>query len=89
MGGQQSSLFTLKFSFSHSISHCETQKKGSNEKEAVISPNMVRQYNSYMGGVDLMDQKKVTYQFDVFFYFLFAIFILHSRDSDVSLCFGR
>ena len=22
-------------------------------------------------------------------YFLFAIFILHSRESDVSLCFGR
>ena len=64
MDGQQSSLFTLKFSFSHSISHCETQKKGSNEKEAVTSPNVVRQYNSHMGGVDLMDQKKVTYQFD-------------------------
>ena len=40
------------------------QKKGSNEKEAVTSPNVVRRYNSHMGGVDLMDQKKVTYQFD-------------------------
>ena len=37
------------------------RKKGSNEKEAVTSPNVVRQYNSHMGGVDLMDQKKVTY----------------------------
>ena len=64
MDGQQSSLFTLKFSLSHSISHCETQKKGLNEKEAVTSPNVVRQYNSHMGGVDLMDQKKVTYQFN-------------------------
>ena len=40
------------------------RKKGSSEKEAVTSPNVVRQYNFHMGGVDLMDQKKVTYQFD-------------------------
>lgn len=40
------------------------RKKGSKEKEAVRSPDVVKEYNSHMGGVDLMDQKKVTYQFD-------------------------
>ena len=44
----------------HSV---KRRKKGSNEKKAVTSPNVVRQYNSHMEGVDLMDQK-VTYQFD-------------------------
>ena len=29
------------------------------------------------------------YTFHIYVFFLFAIFILHSRESDVSLCFGR
>jgi hypothetical protein len=38
--------------------------KGSNTKADVICPAIVKVYNCYMGGVDTMDQKKVTYQFD-------------------------
>ena len=38
--------------------------KGSLTKQAVKCPNVVHQYNQGMGGVDIMDQKKVTYQFD-------------------------
>ena len=45
--------------------HCIwRRKKGSREKETVMCPDVVRQYNCHMGGVDLMDQKKETYQFD-------------------------
>ena len=38
--------------------------KGSQTKQAVKCHNVVHQYNQGMGGVDIMDQKKVTYQFD-------------------------
>ena len=58
-------VFLLSNFLSATPYHTEKpRKKGSNEKEAVTSPNVVRQYNFHMGGVDLMDQKKVTYQFD-------------------------
>ena len=41
------------------------RKKGSKESDTVVCPLLVKSYNeySYMGGVDFMDQKKVTYQF--------------------------
>ena len=58
------SFYSQIFFQSLHITLKKCRKKGSNEKEAVTSPNVVRQYNSNMGGVDLIDQKKVTYQFD-------------------------
>ncbi|XP_046688364.1 piggyBac transposable element-derived protein 3-like [Homalodisca vitripennis] len=36
----------------------ERRQKGSNEKVKIDCPKMVNEYNKYMGGVDLMDQKK-------------------------------
>ena len=45
-------------------SDVKRRKKGSSEKETFNCPAVVKQYNEYMGGVDIMDQKKVTYQFD-------------------------
>ena len=39
------------------------RKKGSKESDTVVCPLLVKSYNEYMGGVDFMDQKKVTYQF--------------------------
>ena len=39
------------------------RKKGSKESDTVVCPLLVKSYNEYMGGVDIMDQKKVTYQF--------------------------
>lgn len=34
------------------------------EKQNISCPAVVKQYNEFMGGVDIMDQKKVTYQYD-------------------------
>ena len=45
-------------------SDVKRRKKGSRQKETFKCPAVVKQYNEYMGGVDIMDQKKVTYQFD-------------------------
>ena len=45
-------------------SDVKRRKKGSSQKETFKCPAVVKQYNEYMGGVDIMDQKKVTYQFD-------------------------
>ena len=39
------------------------RKKGSKESDTVVFPLLVKSYNEYMGGVDITDQKKVTYQF--------------------------
>ena len=46
------------------LSDVKRRKKGSAEKETVSCPDVVVKYNASMGGVDIMDQKKVTYQFD-------------------------
>ena len=40
------------------------RKKGSSQKDTFKSPAVVKQYNKYISKVDIMDQKKVTYQFD-------------------------
>ena len=45
-------------------SDVKRRKKGSSQKETFKCPAVVKQYNEYMGGVEIMDQKKVTYQFD-------------------------
>ena len=42
----------------------QRRKKGSKDKDDVPCPNVIKLYNYHMGGVDLMDQKKGTYQFD-------------------------
>ena len=46
------------------ISDVKRRKKRSSQKDTFKCPAVVKQYNEYMGGVDIMDQKKVTYQFD-------------------------
>ena len=38
--------------------------KGSKEKVKVSCPAVIREYNTYMGGVDLCDQMKVSYKVD-------------------------
>ena len=38
--------------------------KGSKEKVKVSCPAVIREYNTYMGGVDLCDQTKVFYEVD-------------------------
>ena len=53
------------------------RKKRSEEQEKVICPNVANQYYNFMGGVDLIDQKKVFYQFDhrsKFKYYLRIVF---------------
>jgi len=42
----------------------ERRVKGSKNKVKVSCPTVVHEYNQYMGGVDLIDQMKVTYQVD-------------------------
>ena len=49
------------FWFVHSLHNVKRQKKGSSTSEVVSCPAVVKQYNSYMGGVDIKDQKKATY----------------------------
>lgn len=46
------------------IHEVKRRKKGSSAKVSVSCPNVIKQYNANMGGVDIMDQKKVTYQMD-------------------------
>ena len=46
------------------VQDVQRKKKKSSGKDVVKCPFVVQQYNKHMGGVDLMDQKKVTYQFD-------------------------
>ena len=48
----------------HPIEQLQQKSKGKKEKFAVQCPSVIHKYNKLMGGVDLMDQKKVTYQFD-------------------------
>ena len=38
--------------------------KGSKEKVKACCPAVIREYNTYMGGVDLFDQMKVSYEVD-------------------------
>ncbi|XP_049952233.1 piggyBac transposable element-derived protein 3-like [Schistocerca serialis cubense] len=47
-----------------SYSLMKRRQSGSSEKIDVQCPLMIRKYNKWMGGVDLMDQKKVTYEID-------------------------
>ena len=42
----------------------ERREKAKKEKTKVTCPTLVGDYNTYMGGVDLMDQKKVSYEVD-------------------------
>ena len=46
-------------------SDVERRQKGSQEKVKVLCPDMVKEYNRYMGGVDLMDHKLVSYGLDM------------------------
>ena len=46
------------------VQNVQRKKKKSSGKDVVKCPFVVKQYSKHMGDVDLMDQKKVTYQFD-------------------------
>jgi hypothetical protein len=48
----------------HDVTHVLRRKAGCAEKLRVPCPTIVTTYNKYMGGVDLMDQKKVSYETD-------------------------
>ena len=57
-------LMLSNFLSSQPFHEVKRKKKGSSNKEAARCPAVVKMYNDYMGGVGIMDQKKVTYQFD-------------------------
>ena len=42
----------------------ERRVKGSKDKVKVACPSVIQEYNQFMGGVDLSDQMKVTYEVD-------------------------
>ena len=42
----------------------ERRVKGSKDKVKVTCPSVIQEYNQFMGGVDLSDQMKVTYEVD-------------------------
>ena len=46
------------------VSYVQRRRAGAAEKLRVPCPTIVTTYNKFMGGVDLMDQKKVTYEVD-------------------------
>ena len=52
------------FIAAHPVNKVERNMKGSSSKVTTKTPHVVKKYNEFMGGVDLMDQKKVMYQFD-------------------------
>ncbi|CAH2283293.1 Hypothetical predicted protein [Pelobates cultripes] len=46
------------------MTHVLRRQAGCTEKLHIPCPTIVTIYNKYMGGVDLMDQKKVSYETD-------------------------
>jgi hypothetical protein len=42
----------------------ERREKGKAEKKKVTCPTVIQEYNNFMGGVDIMDQKKCSYGID-------------------------
>ena len=48
----------------HSLHDVKRRTEGSSTSEVVSCFAVVKQYNSYMGGDDIMDKKKATYQFN-------------------------
>lgn len=46
------------------VQQIDRRVKGSKDKVKVSCPNLIHEYNQYMGGVDLSDQMKVSYQVD-------------------------
>ena len=48
----------------HDISHAERRIKGHRERIRVECPELIKMYNRYMGGVDLNDRLKSTYEQD-------------------------
>ena len=47
-----------------SVRDIDRQVKGSKEKVKISCPTVIHEYNQHMGGVDLCDQMKVSYQVD-------------------------
>ena len=52
------------FLSAYPLTQLKRRKKGSKTKQEVSCPAIVKCYNEHMGGEDIVDQKKVTYQFD-------------------------
>ena len=46
------------------MQHIERRVKGSKDKVKVTCPSVIQEYNQFMGGVDLSDQMKITYEVD-------------------------
>ena len=57
-------LMLSNFISVHPLKEVKRRKKGTSTSEMVSCPAVIEQYNNHMGGVDIMDQKKTTYQFD-------------------------
>ena len=57
-------LMLFDFISVHPLKEVKRRKKGTSTSEMVSCPAVIEQYNNQMGGVDIMDQKKTTYQFD-------------------------
>ena len=47
-----------------SVRDIDRRVKGSKEKVKISCPTVIHEYNQHMGGVDLCDQMKVSYQVD-------------------------
>ena len=68
----------------HPLQTIKRRKKGSKESDTVVCPLLVKSYNEYMGGVDIMDQKKVTYQFSRKFHHKYYLRIVYDL-IDISI----
>ena len=62
--GNKAVLMLSNFISVHPLKEVKRKKKGASISEMVSCPAVVEQYKNHIGGVDIMDQKKTTYQFD-------------------------
>ena len=69
----KSVILSSNYSNPKEMQQLELRVKGSKDKVKVTCPSVIQEYNKFMGGVDLSNQMKVTYQVDRRSKFIFSL----------------